>query len=654
MLPIEKSIAWVEKNRPLLVWGAILLVSTVMICGVAVKYIHLGYNAMDLGIYNQVFYNTAHGRLFEFSVHPHSYLGDHFELFILGLSFLYAIYQSPITLLILQVLALTVAAWPLYLIAKKILPGAFPWLAALAWLINPFMWNMAFFEFHILPFAVILILFAYYFYEQKKFWPFVLCSFLAMTVREDVALVIIMFGFLSLIQRRSWPWVLLPIISGGLWFIAAMQLTGYFNMYGSYKFLSMYPWLGATLAGALKTILIKPWLVITHLITFKNLLLAIGLLLPLAALPILKPKTLILGALIAVQLFLSSFSPTVVLETHYTALILPLLFISAISGLSYLVANPTPENRKKPFILRYRGLYGIIIASAIIYSFIIISPIAALGRSIFSDAWNENSIKTKKAAAQQISPRDAVAAGYDFLAPLSNRERLYSLNYAFLGKKQYSGQEYRLPQDTSRIIMDASDFIAYQLQYSDKPEYRTGAARIVAYIRDFNLRIDSVHDSIVTFSKNGNPEIKLFEFIDTLPTDVRIASQPINQQLTLIGWNKKNYLDEKSGAQEIALMMYWRLSATVSENFDIMFSIKGGDGKKIYEKIFPFGYGLAPTFNWPDDKIVATYFWLSAPQMNSSITASVIDISGYLDLDGWRSAKTVFTKKNIVGPEIPL
>ena len=44
------------------------------------RYGNFSYNAMDLAILNQVFYNSAHGDLFASSVHPPTYLADHLEL----------------------------------------------------------------------------------------------------------------------------------------------------------------------------------------------------------------------------------------------------------------------------------------------------------------------------------------------------------------------------------------------------------------------------------------------------------------------------------------------------------------------------------------------------------------------------------------------
>jgi len=653
---MKKIIAWLGRHPYTSLAILITLVSAVMVWALIVKYQHFGYNAMDLGIYNQVFYNTVHGRLFQFSVHPHSYLGDHFEIFILALAPLYALKPSPATLLILQALGLTLAAWPLFLIAKKYLPAHFALAMAAAWLLNPFLWNMAFFEFHLLPFAVILLLSAYYFYDQKKFTPFLLCSLLALTVREDVALAVIMFGALAALDRRPLRWILAPVIAGGLWFIIAMQLTGYFNGYGSYKFLLMYPWLGGSFSSAIKTLALKPWLILTHLFTFNNLWLLCGLLLPMAGLYLLKPRALLLTLLVALQLFLTGLNPTVVLETHYTALLLPGIFIAAIISLAYLIAPNQPETAKKRLFFRYRWRYGVIIIGAIVYSFAIISPITAMARSLFQSPWNSTVTHTAQQSVNQTSPDESVAVGYNFLTPLSSREHIYSLNYAFLGKKQYSEQDYELPTSVQRIILDARDFIIYQLQYSDSEQYAGGAERIRAYLDTNGFVIESVDDSIVTFTKGQADALSLYSVSPDAPTDIIALHRQITPTLEFVGWKKMNTLPIDSN--HISLSLVWRLSQTAADDFHLEFSVSGDNGKNIFETILPFGYGLFPVFDWPAGTYVTTNFWLTVPSSvhtsNSQLNLEAVETAGYLDLDGWRSAKIVYTKKQAVGPGISI
>src|SRR3989344_3060964 len=171
------------------------------------KYLQFGYNGLDLAIFNQVFFNSSEGNLFQFTIHPGSYLGDHFELIILLLLPVYLVFQHPLTLLILQTLILAMAAWPIYLIARSVLAKPWPLIISLIWLANPFVQNINLFEFHILPFAIFLLLFAFYFYQQNNFKAFLLFSFLSLLVREDVALVVFMFSLLSLLDKKGCKWV---------------------------------------------------------------------------------------------------------------------------------------------------------------------------------------------------------------------------------------------------------------------------------------------------------------------------------------------------------------------------------------------------------------------------------------------------------------
>src|ERR1700694_2729922 len=77
----------------------------------------------DMGLFDQVFWNTTQGRPFESTMSqalpvPHSLLGDHFSPLLLLLTPFYFAYPHPETLLVIQTLALALGAWPVYLLAK--------------------------------------------------------------------------------------------------------------------------------------------------------------------------------------------------------------------------------------------------------------------------------------------------------------------------------------------------------------------------------------------------------------------------------------------------------------------------------------------------------------------------------------------------------
>ena len=74
---------------------------------------HVTYHSFgpDLGIFDQVFWNTTQGRFFESTMslvqaQPHSYLADHFSPVYLLLLPFYALVPRPETLLVIQTLFL--------------------------------------------------------------------------------------------------------------------------------------------------------------------------------------------------------------------------------------------------------------------------------------------------------------------------------------------------------------------------------------------------------------------------------------------------------------------------------------------------------------------------------------------------------------------
>src|SRR5260370_41378517 len=92
---------------------------------------HVTYHSFgpDLGIFDQVFWNTTRGRFLESTMslvqaQPHSYLADHFSPVYLLLMPPYLLIPRPETLLVIQTLFLALGVWPLYLLTRlKLDPG---------------------------------------------------------------------------------------------------------------------------------------------------------------------------------------------------------------------------------------------------------------------------------------------------------------------------------------------------------------------------------------------------------------------------------------------------------------------------------------------------------------------------------------------------
>lgn len=596
------------------------------------KYYNFQYNAMDLAIINQVFYNSANGDFFVSSIHPPSYLGDHFSPILFLLLPLYFFYQEPQTLLIFQTIILALCAWPIFLISREKLNGGWALFLSFAWLANPFVHNINLFEFSFLPFAVFFIFWAFYFYQKEKFILFLIFCLIAMIVREDVALVVFMFCPLAFIQKRKTKWIILPAFLSIAYFFMAIKATGIEAPAGQYKFLIYYSWLGETLPDIIKNIIFNPILPIFHVFKLNNFLFFLALLLPVVFLPIFAPLNLLLGLGIFLQLILRSGGGSeTLLQTHYASLIFPAIFISAIYGLKKI-----KENKKKnafiSLIEKYKSLSFTILAVGVVYSTFMLSPIFNIAKIISKNGLLSEEAKIGQEFLKKIPKNEAIAADYNFLTPLSSRKNIYSLNYIFLKKQQFLTRDYYLPNDTQYLIFNYESLITYQLQYGKNPFYQNQydlAKMSWEKIFD-NFGLIKIKNGLALYQKGAEEEFKLVENLNQNPQIKNFLDIEITPEIKFLGFNQmdRNY------------QMFWEI-----ENPYYSYQIKFIMENK--EKIYPFVYGLT------DLKGIIKTNYYSVP--SSSLKLQLIKIEqGGIEINDTRGTKNVIDKQKLIGPEISL
>ena len=133
----------IKKHSNKILWVSIIIYILLFSFLSLKKYYAFGYNAFDLAIFNQVFFNTAEGRWFDMTINLNSYLADHFTPIIFLLLPIYKLIPRPETLLILQTVILALSAWPLYKISEYISKDSLISLVvAILWLVNPFIHNV--------------------------------------------------------------------------------------------------------------------------------------------------------------------------------------------------------------------------------------------------------------------------------------------------------------------------------------------------------------------------------------------------------------------------------------------------------------------------------------------------------------------------------
>ena len=227
----EQILSTLERRATLLLYALVISASIMWTAIGFWKYAHFRYDALDLGIYSQVIWNTSEGRLLQMSIHPQSYLGDHFELYILPIALIYKIWSDPRLLLILQAVIINAAAIPFFYLARNFFrdkrttafPSAMALLIAYAYILNPYVGNAIIFEFHIMPLFILPFALALMYAERGKYGPSMGWLFAALLIREDAASIVALSGlaiwflFPRPRQQPAWKGALPPFIISVLW-----------------------------------------------------------------------------------------------------------------------------------------------------------------------------------------------------------------------------------------------------------------------------------------------------------------------------------------------------------------------------------------------------------------------------------------------------
>lgn len=220
--------------------------------------------ASDLAVFDQVLWNTVHGRFMESTLslarcEPHSFFGDHFSPALLLILPLYALFPHPETLIVVQTIALAAGVWPVYLLARRFLPGTgerLVWVAAFL-LSAPLSW-IALYDFHEITLAVAPLGFAMYFLATRRTVPMILCLLAALLAKEEVAVIGVGFGVALALQRRWWPSALVITGSVVAFVVTLKVIIPFFAAGAPYQYLGRYASLGRDEAEIARTLLLDP------------------------------------------------------------------------------------------------------------------------------------------------------------------------------------------------------------------------------------------------------------------------------------------------------------------------------------------------------------------------------------------------------------
>jgi len=332
--------------------------------------------AYDLGIFMQSMWTTLHGHgILYTSVSQSSNLSWHFMPILFLILPLYAAFPKAETLLVLQSVVLALGALPIYWIARDELGAKVGVAFAGLYLLYPALHGVNSFDFHPVALAIPILLFCFYMFKEKRYkWGMIL-AVLAMMCKENVPLVIIFMGFYWLwiarkenISQLKWKGlprkreVLYPLclsILGAIWFVLAINvIIPHFSLTGEYPYFSRYG-TGDIFGNLFTDANAKLW----------YLFYLFG---PLAFTSLLNLPALLIGLPIFAQNLLTPHVDQCNIVFHYSALLIPWIFIASIYGVKWL---STVHGRSIEAI-RTRFLF-ILLPSAVVMALLISpSPIA--------------------------------------------------------------------------------------------------------------------------------------------------------------------------------------------------------------------------------------------------------------------------------------
>lgn len=598
------------------------------------KLSNLGYNALDLAIFNNVFYNSIHGKFFASAIHPPSYLGDHVAPIIFLLLPIYALFADPATLLIMQTVFLALAAWPLYKITQKYLHKPWPILVALMWLLNPFVLNANLFEFHIISLIPLFLFFAIWFFIQNRFFTFVLFLVLALLVREDAALIIIPFGIISLLDKKNLKWVLTPIVLGFLYFFAALKINHVFAALNTYKYLIYYSWIGNSWKEILFFAILHPTKILFQFVKLKTLLFIVGMLIPFGFFPIFKPKYMLLSVLAFGQLALIAGGvPPAALEMHYTLFFLPALFWAFCASTKNILAKNKTGSLIIKFLQNNAKMILPLLLISFWYSFFTLGP--ALGL-IFQEktVYVNDNVAPKKNLIQSI-PKDAsVIASAKVITDVSGRKNIGLFRYFFFDRQQYARETTKHTPKPDYFLIDFTDLFDYQSTYQHgslfSPYYSHGQKNLKKIFKDYGLI--NTAGTLALFKKDAASQTWLTKEYKTFPDIQTFINQDIAGQMTLLGYDLD--ISNKNGP---ILTLLWRTQKPIKKDYHIEVALVGKSQKDKHVARYPFGYGAYRTSTLLPGKIIQTRHALTWPAFPSleayEVSVGLFDFGGYVSLD---------------------
>ncbi|OGK17537.1 hypothetical protein A2774_00930 [Candidatus Roizmanbacteria bacterium RIFCSPHIGHO2_01_FULL_39_12c] len=352
----------------------------------------------DLGIMHQTVYSTYkalqtgdYGRFLELTnptgIAQIKRMAIHNDLLLALIAPFYFIHSGPETLLVIQSFILGLGALAVFKISQYILQklqyaNVLSLGFAFSYLLYPPLQLSNIYDFHAVTLATVFLLFMFYFWLVRRYWLSLGFLLLSLLSKEQVGLVTLIFGiylYASMLrstvaknkQKKNIVFASVIIVLSVVWFILSVFYLIPIFRGGQHFAVARYTEFGDSPIEIIIGILTNPYSIAKIIFSKATWDYLVKLLAPVGFLPLLSPAQLLL-ALPEFAVNLLSKNPNMRnIIYHYTAVITPFVFISAIYGgrklieLKSQISKSKTEKRKSSMVLTYLLIFALY--SAYIY-----------------------------------------------------------------------------------------------------------------------------------------------------------------------------------------------------------------------------------------------------------------------------------------------
>lgn len=547
------------------------------------------YGDFDLAVHTQSLRNILHVSL-DSSILGIPFLGNHMVPILFLTAPVYAIFPSPLTLLCLQTLALALGGWAVFLLARQELSERWGVAFAFFYLLYPPLIFMNLYEFHPIALATTFLLFALLAWRRQQFHLFLTFLILSLCCQENVALIAIGFGILALLERKTARWVATPLLLGLGWLILTVGWLMPRLNHDIIMFNSLYSHFGATLPLALKAMVLHPLSALAFALQPGKIAFLITLLTPVAFLCLLRPLALLPLLPILAQRLLSARPSEASILYHYQAEFIPFIFLGAILGVRFLRQQRWGSlSRITPLLL----------GCTVTASFFL----AGTHERIRGGSGTQLRLSQYDGLVQQkllrsIPPEASVATTFRHLAPLSGRERLYSLHHIYSGRYTLSSVPYPTPSEIDWIILDTQDPLTFTTTGFYDPK---GYLNLQKLLSSRSWEVAENLDGFIALRKTTDPSAKPLSwvrFIDPIP-----ALQPsgtLTTAIQLVGYR----LTPPDSKNNRTLSLYWIKNRQSGADYDVVVLLQ--DGANTCTKRLSPGHRVWPPQSWPTNQWIVS------------------------------------------------